>query len=189
MTQEQLAEKAGLRNSAISALENDPEKFPRMGTVGQIAEAFGITTEELLIDVEGTKGARRKRLKNQERQNIYTAKMTIMESVASDPLTDNNTPTEESYEIHVFATTPARISIEAGVSYQMADDEWRRFDVRIEEPCYKERTDATMRRLIEKADSLVRNRRNLYVEEKAERTQADGLAFYSKQEESANDYV
>lgn len=45
LTQEGLAERAGLSAKAMSDLERDPTRTPRLGTVGLLADALGLTGE------------------------------------------------------------------------------------------------------------------------------------------------
>lgn len=45
LTQEGLAERAGLSAKAVSDLERDPTRTPRLGTLGLLADALGLTGE------------------------------------------------------------------------------------------------------------------------------------------------
>lgn len=45
LTQEALAERAGLSPKAVSDLERDPARTPRLGTVGLLADALGLTDD------------------------------------------------------------------------------------------------------------------------------------------------
>ena len=46
LTQEDLAERAGLSSKAISGLERDPARLPRLDTVALLAEALGLDGEQ-----------------------------------------------------------------------------------------------------------------------------------------------
>ncbi|MDP9441762.1 MAG: helix-turn-helix domain-containing protein, partial [Actinomycetota bacterium] len=45
LTQEALAERAGLSPKAVSDLERDPTRTPRLGTVGLLADALSLAGE------------------------------------------------------------------------------------------------------------------------------------------------
>ena len=46
LTQEALAERAGLSAKAVSDLERDPDRSPRLGTVTMLADALGADPEQ-----------------------------------------------------------------------------------------------------------------------------------------------
>ena len=46
LTQEALAERAGLSAKAVSDLERDPERTPRLDTIGLLADALGLSPGE-----------------------------------------------------------------------------------------------------------------------------------------------
>jgi transcriptional regulator with XRE-family HTH domain len=46
LTQEALAERAGLSSKAVSDLERDPARTPRLGTVTLLADALGLDPEQ-----------------------------------------------------------------------------------------------------------------------------------------------
>jgi len=46
LTQETLAERSGVSPRAVSALEGDPARLPRLDSVALLADALGLATEE-----------------------------------------------------------------------------------------------------------------------------------------------
>lgn len=56
LSQEELARKAGVSQQAISMLENENRKNPRIDTVVSIAKALGLKVSDLISEVEDTTG-------------------------------------------------------------------------------------------------------------------------------------
>ena len=64
LTQERLAERAGVSAKAIVNLENDPTRMPRLETVTRLADALGLDREDrarLLAAARRAPGSRRYR--------------------------------------------------------------------------------------------------------------------------------
>ena len=59
LTQEALAERAGLSAKAVSDLERDPARTPRLGTVTLLADALGAGPEERAELLAAARPARR----------------------------------------------------------------------------------------------------------------------------------
>ena len=54
LSQEELARKAGVSQQAISMLENENRKNPRIDTVASIARVLGCTVDDLIDDIDDT---------------------------------------------------------------------------------------------------------------------------------------